>query len=550
MLNSNDYYSKLDHIVNDQSKFHEINVNSKIHPVIVKENSIAYHMRKYLKSLGTETLRKLIPTGSIPGKIYGLVKVHKEGNPVRPVVSMIGTPEYQLAKFLDSIIKPYIPQTYMLQSTNQFLDHLNEFKFDSNHKLVSFDVSSLFTNVPLDDTIQIIANTIYSEQQNPNRPIFEKRIFIKLLQLATKGIFMHKGKFYQQHDGVSMGSPLGPTIANFFLAHMENKVLSSGLHFLPKLYLRYVDDIFAVFPDDKSCTSFLNLLNSQHKNIKFTAEHAAETIPFLDVEIKLNDSGLDTWVWRKPTHTNLLLNFNAFCPLKWKSGLILCFLNRAKLICSNISLFEQEIEKLKTMFKANDYPGRFFDKILQQFLKSDKNQSSNSTQPSQSAYEYPISLPYLGKASQRFVNQFSKTINKQLHQDVKINPIFKSFKINSYFQLKSCTPLALCSNMVYKFTCSCDTNLTYIGMSSRHLSTRVREHLNLNSKQKSSIKNHIAACNFCSKTNIGIDSFKIIRKCRSDYDTKIHESLLIKKHSPGLNRQLYASGASFLLQVF
>ena len=179
-----------------------------------------------------------------------------------------------------------------------------------------------------------------------------------------------------------MGSPLGPTIANFFLAHMENKVLSSGLHFLPKLYLRYVGDIFAVFPDDKSCTSFLDLLNSQHKNIKFTAEHAAETIPFLDVEIKLNDSGLDAWVWRKPTHTNLLLNFNAFCPLKWKSGLILCFLNRAKLICSNISLFEQEIEKLKTMFKANDYPGRFFDKILQQCLKSDKNQSSNSTQPS------------------------------------------------------------------------------------------------------------------------------------------------------------------------
>ena len=152
--------------------------------------------------------------------------------------------------------------------------------------------------------------------------------------------------------------------------------------------------------------------------------------------------------------------------------------------------------------------------------------------------------------SQRFVNQFSKIINKHLHQDVKIDPIFKSFKINSYFQLKSCTPLALCSNVVYKFTCSCDTNLTYIGMSSRHLSTRVREHLNLNSKQKSSIKDHIAACNFCSKTKIGIDSFKIIRKCRSDYDTKIHEALLIKKHSPGLNRQLYASGASFLLQVF
>ena len=81
------------------------------------------------------------------------MKIHKRDNPLRPVVSMIGTPEYQLAKFLDSLIKPYIPQTYMLQSTNQFLDHLANFQFYPAHKLVSFDVSSLFTNIPLEETI-------------------------------------------------------------------------------------------------------------------------------------------------------------------------------------------------------------------------------------------------------------------------------------------------------------------------------------------------------------------------------------------------------------
>ena len=82
LLDSDDCYSKLDYIVNDQSKFHQICVNTKVHPVIAKENSIAYHVRKHLKNLGTETLRKLIPSGSNPGKIYGLVKVHKRGYPV------------------------------------------------------------------------------------------------------------------------------------------------------------------------------------------------------------------------------------------------------------------------------------------------------------------------------------------------------------------------------------------------------------------------------------------------------------------------------------
>ena len=226
----------------------------------------------------------------------------------------------------------------------------------------------------------------------------------------------------------------------------------------------------------------------------------------------------------------------------------MCLLNRAKQICSSDALFREETVKLKTIFKANDYPRKVFDKILLQFLKSDEKQASDSTQTSQSAYEYPIVVPYLGKDSRRFVNKFSKIIKDQL--DVKINPIYKSFKVGSYFKLKSCTPLALCSNVVYQFKCSCDTNQTYIGMSSRHLGTRVKEHLNFRNKQKSSIKDHIQSCSICSKTKIGLDSFKIIRKCRSDYDTKIHKALLIKKHSPSLNRQLYASGASFLLQVF
>ena len=113
-----------------------------------------------------------------------------------------------------------------------------------------------------------------------------------------------------------MGSPLAPTIGNFFLAHIEKKLLETNSNFNPKLFLRYVDDIFAVFDDNNSCSKFLNVLNSQHKNIKFTVEHASDTIPFLDVEIKLTESGVDTWVWRKPTYTNLLLNFNAICPLR------------------------------------------------------------------------------------------------------------------------------------------------------------------------------------------------------------------------------------------
>ena len=76
---------------------------------------------------------------------------------------MIGTLDYELAKFLDKIIKPYIPNNFMLKSTNDFISKLNQSQFSSNHKLVSLDVTYRFTNVPLIETIRLIADTIYSK---------------------------------------------------------------------------------------------------------------------------------------------------------------------------------------------------------------------------------------------------------------------------------------------------------------------------------------------------------------------------------------------------
>ena len=131
----------------------------------------------------------------------------------------------------------------------------------------------------------------------------------------------------------------------------ENKFLKTRSEYHPKVYLRFIDDIFAVFDKDEKCSKFFNLLNTQHKNIKFTMEHSLETIetiPSLDVEIKINYTGIKTWVYRKPTNTNLFLNFNAMCPTKWKSGLIFCLLNRAKSICSSNFLFDNEVKLRKS----------------------------------------------------------------------------------------------------------------------------------------------------------------------------------------------------------
>ena len=87
-------------------------------------------------------------------------------------------------------------------------------------------------------------------------------------------------------------------------------------------------------------------------------------------------------------------------------------------------------------------------------------------------------------------------------------------------------------------------------MSSQYLSTKAGEHLDFNSQVSSAIKNHIMCCNVRSSVKLNLNFFKIIKKCKSEFHTKIHKALFIKKRNPGLNRQLYANGSLFLLNVF
>ena len=96
----------------------------------------------------------------------------------------------------------------------------------SNTVMASFDIKSLFTNIPLDETIDICTDTLNEKGLLPSR--FSTNDFKKLLSVAVKDvIFLFNSKIYKQIDGVAMGSPLGPTLANAFLCHYETKWLDN-----------------------------------------------------------------------------------------------------------------------------------------------------------------------------------------------------------------------------------------------------------------------------------------------------------------------------------
>ena len=126
-----------------------------------------------------------MPSGSQPGEIYELAKVHKDNTPLRPVASMIRTAEYYPARYLVEIINDAMPTVHMQNSTGSFVNQIRSFDFKPSHVLVSYDVVyDVATNIPLNETMYIVCNYVY-QQHSP--PKYSTETFKKLLQIATGG---------------------------------------------------------------------------------------------------------------------------------------------------------------------------------------------------------------------------------------------------------------------------------------------------------------------------------------------------------------------------
>ena len=144
-----------------------------------------------------------------------------------------------------------------------------------------------------------------------------------------------------------MGSPQGPTFANFYMGHLENIVLDDLVN-KPTIYARYVDDIF-IQVDDEHQILQLQQLFQQHSALRFTFElNINNKLPFLDVNVEsLNDNNFRTTVHRKPSNIGACLNANSQCPEKYKISVISNFIHRIYKITQNWTAFHTELRYTK-----------------------------------------------------------------------------------------------------------------------------------------------------------------------------------------------------------
>ena len=241
------------------------------------------------KSFFNETeYDKLYPSAFAAARIYGAPKIQKftssDSFPkLRPIVLSIDTLNYSLARFLWNPLSPLVPNDYSWKNTFSFVSQIKNANL-SRKLLVSYDVTSLFTNIPFQEIIDIAINLIFSH--NPKLNITKKELKKHFLFATSQTHFIFNSKFHNQIDGVATGSLLAPVLANIFMSFYESKWLNEYNLSKPKFYLRYVDDILAAFDKEQDSLNFLNLLNKSHPNIRFTIEKQINhSIIFLNVFI-------------------------------------------------------------------------------------------------------------------------------------------------------------------------------------------------------------------------------------------------------------------------
>ena len=163
---------------------------------------------------------------------------------------------------------------------------------------------------------------------------------------------------FKQMDGVAMGSPLGPVLANIFIGYHESRLFPSILHKLPEWYKWYVHDTFAIFNGYGATNSFLDTLNNLHASLNFTHKYDKDKLLFLDVLMHKEDTGFMTSIYRKPTFMGLYTKFDSFSARKQNLSLIKCLIDHTYKIPFERFL-QSNLEKLKSIFLCNGYPEKY-----------------------------------------------------------------------------------------------------------------------------------------------------------------------------------------------
>ena len=515
VMNSKDYKDKAKTLLSDTNTYKALSKDPT-----PKYRTQVVNKLKELKTAGAISelqYKRLYPTSSTIPRFYGLPKVHKVGAPLRPIVASRGSLTYGIARHVADILSPIVGKNgYSLKNSAEMVKELQDCRLDETDVLVSYDVTALFTSVPVDQSLDVIYDRLCADPSLSDRTNMTAAQVRDLLAICLKTTyFLYDGTIYMQVEGAAMGSPVSPIVANLFMEWFEETALASFRYEIP-LWRRYVDDTIVALCDSL-IEDFTTHINSIHPAIKFTREEETDCkLPMLDTLTTRHPTGqLSFSVYRKPTHTDQYLQFDSNQPIQHKLGVIRTLHHRCQVICSTQEAKLAEIEHLQKVLSISGYT-----KSAWKTATHPKAAPTVPCEPQQTVRKGYVTLPYVGPVSQAI----ARTIRKAGVQ-VHLRP-FNTIR-SSLVHPKDKVPKEDKAGLVYQVKCG-DCSATYVGETERKLKQRITEH----HKSSSPIGHHLQ----WNQHSFSNSDVSILHQENDWFRRGVAEAIHIEQEGPILNR--------------
>ncbi len=328
--------------------------------------SIANHITEYLNEtaeaehISRQTVEAIKPSQETRTQVmYFLKKMHKTPPGIRPIVSGCDGPTESISRFADYILQPLAKkQDSYIRDSKQFVQIMEALKVPTQSLLVCIDVSSLYTNIPQQEGMEICRRRIEQEREDQHLANVIQRLLQYILE---DNVFKFNGKMYRQIFGTAMGTKMAPSFANIFMSDLEERFLLTQSK-TPLIWKRYIDDIFMIWTHSpEELQRFLQQLNDFHHSIKFTYDISETEATFLDVTVykgKRHEETqiLDCKTHFKPTNTFQYVHASSCHPAGVKKGIAIGECLRFLRNTSNREEFEEQRDNLLEHLQNRGYP--------------------------------------------------------------------------------------------------------------------------------------------------------------------------------------------------